>query len=32
MLDEAGDLNQMLKLLMFKTFYEIDFEFYQQWP
>lgn len=25
LLDEAGDLNAMVKLLMFKTFYEIDY-------
>lgn len=30
MLDEAGDLNAMLRLLMGKTFYEIDYEFYQE--
>ena len=31
MLDEAGDLNQMLNLLMGKTFYEMDLEFYEKY-
>lgn len=32
LLDEAGDLNQMIKILMNKTFFELDYEFYQKYP
>lgn len=32
MLDEAGDLNEMIRVLMSKTFYELDYEFYQIYP
>jgi serine/threonine protein phosphatase PrpC len=31
-LDEAGDLNEMVKVLMNKTFFELDFEFYKKYP
>ena len=30
-MDEAGDLNEMIKLLMSKTFFELDYEFYQKY-
>ena len=32
LLDQAGDLNEMIKILMAKTFFELDFEFHQQYP
>ena len=32
LLDEAGDLNEMVKVLMSKTFFELDHEFYKQHP
>ena len=32
LLDEAGDLNEMIKILMNKTFFELDYEFYQKNP
>jgi serine/threonine protein phosphatase PrpC len=32
LLDEAGDLNEMIKILMNKTFFELDYEFYQKYP
>lgn len=32
LLDEAGDLNEMVKVLMNKTFFELDFEFSKQFP
>ena len=32
LLDEAGDLNEMVKVLMNKTFFELDYEFYQKYP
>ena len=32
LLDEAGDLNEMLKILMNKTFFELDYEFMQKYP
>lgn len=32
LLDEAGDVNEMMKVLMNKTFYELDYEFYKQDP
>lgn len=32
LLDEAGDLNEMIKILMNKTFFELDFEFMQKHP
>lgn len=32
MLDEAGDLNQMVKILMNKTFFQLDYEFYKKYP
>lgn len=31
-MDEAGDINEMTKLLMNKTFYELDYEFYKKNP
>ena len=32
LLDEAGDLNEMIKILMNKTFFELDYEFLQKHP
>ena len=32
LLDEAGDLNEMIKILMNKSFYEMDHEFMQKYP
>lgn len=32
LLDEAGDLNEMVRVLMNKTFYELDHEFYKKDP
>jgi hypothetical protein len=32
LLDEAGDLNEMMKVLMNKTFFELDYEFYKKYP
>ena len=32
LLDEAGDLNEMVKILMNKTFFELDYEFYKKYP
>ena len=32
LLDEAGDINKMLELLMNKTFYELDYEFHKKYP
>lgn len=32
LLDEAGDLNEMLKLLMSKTYFELDHEFHLSQP
>lgn len=32
LLDEAGDLNEMVKVLMNKTFFELDYEFYKKYP
>jgi serine/threonine protein phosphatase PrpC len=32
LLDEAGDLNEMMKILMNKTFFELDYEFYKKFP
>lgn len=32
LLDETGDLNEMVKVLMNKTFYELDYEFYKKYP
>ena len=32
LLDEAGDVNEMLKILMNKTFFELDYEFYKKYP
>jgi len=32
LLDEAGEINEMLKILMNKTFFELDYEFYQKYP
>lgn len=29
LLDETGDLNEMVKVLMNRTFYELDYEFYK---
>ena len=30
MLDEAGDLNEMVKILMNKTFFQLDYEFFKK--
>ena len=32
LLDEAGDLNEMIKILMNKSFFELDYEFFQKHP
>ena len=32
MIDEAGDINEMIKILMNKTFFELDYEFYKKYP
>lgn len=32
MIDEAGDINEMVKILMNKTFFELDYEFYKKYP
>ncbi len=32
MLDEAGDLNEMVKILMNKTFFQLDYEFFKKYP
>ena len=32
LLDEAGDLNEMVKILMNKSFFELDYEFLQKHP
>ena len=32
LLDEAGDINKMLEVLMNKTFYELDYEYHQKYP
>ena len=32
LLDEAADINEMVRVLMSKTFYELDYEFYKKDP
>ena len=32
MIDEAGDINEMIKILMNRTFFELDYEFYKKYP
>ena len=32
LLDEAGDLNEIIKILMNKTFFELDYEFHRKEP
>ena len=32
MLDDAGDLNEMMKVLMNKTLFDLDYEFFKLYP